>query len=60
MHRIEYNNLRQKIYFHISENDANFVNLKNHNKSCLLKLDNYNTYQVNLIAKYARLMFQRT
>ena len=33
MHRIEYNNLRQKLYFHISENDANFVNLKNHNKT---------------------------
>ena len=33
MHRIEYNNLRKKLYFHISENDANFVNLKNHNKT---------------------------
>ena len=28
MHRVEYNNPRQKLYFHISENDANFVNLK--------------------------------
>ena len=48
MHCIEYDKLRQKLYFYILENDANLVNLKNYDKTFknfFLRLDNYNTYQ---------------
>lgn len=30
---VAYDSLGQKLYFHISENDANFVNLKNDDKT---------------------------
>ena len=53
----EYESLRQQLYFHISENDATFINLTDHDRTLyLLRLDNDNTSQV--IAKYAHLMFQ--
>ena len=55
---MEYDSLRQKLYFHVSENDANFINLTDHDRTLyLLRLDNDNTSQV--IAKYAHLMFQK-
>ena len=55
---MEYDSLSQKLYFHISENDANFINLTDHDRTLyLLRLDNDNTSQ--FIAKYAHLMFQK-
>ena len=55
---MEYDSRRQKLYFHISENDANFINLTDHNRTFyLLRIDNDATSQV--IAKYAHLMFQK-
>ena len=62
MHYMEYANLRQKLYLHISENDTNydtnFVNLTDHDRtSYLLRLENDKTSQV--IAKYFHLMFQK-
>ena len=55
---MEYDSLRQKLYFHISENDANFINLTDHDRMWyLLRLYNDNTSQV--IAKYAHVMFQK-
>ena len=57
MHCMEYDSLWQKLYFHISQNDANFSNLTDHDRTlCELRLENDNTCQV--IAKYAHLMFQ--
>ena len=54
----EYDSLRQKLYFHISENDATFINLTDHDRTLyLLRLDNDNTSQI--IAKYAHLMFKK-
>ena len=54
----EYDSLRQKLYFHISENDATFINLTVHDRTLyLLRLDNDNTSQI--IAKYAHLMFKK-
>ena len=50
----EYESLRQQLYFHISENDATFINLTDHDRTLyLLRLDNDNTSQA--IAKYAHL-----
>ena len=47
----EYDILTLKLYFHISENDANFINLTDHDRTLyLLRLDNDNISQV--IAKY--------
>ena len=55
----EYDGLRQKLYFHISENDANFINLTYHDRTLyLLRLDNDDTLQV--IAKYAHLIVSKT
>ena len=55
----EYESLRQQLYFHISENDATFINLTDHDRTLyLLRLDNDNTSQVS-IAKYAHLMFKK-
>ena len=55
---LEYDSLTQKLYSDISNNDANFINLTDHDRILnLLRLDNYNTSQV--IAKYAHLMFQK-
>ena len=31
--RMEYDSLRQKLYFHISENDANIINLTDHDRT---------------------------
>ena len=54
----QYDSLSQKLYFHISENDANFINIRDHDRTLyLLRLDNDNTSQV--IAKYAHVMFQK-
>ena len=54
----EYESLRQQLYFHISENDATFINLTDHDRTLyLLTLDNYKTSHI--IAKYAHLMFQK-
>ena len=54
----EYDSLKQKLYFHISENDATFINLTDHDRTLyLLRLDNDNTSQV--IARYAHLMFKK-
>ena len=54
----EYDSLRQKLYLHISENDATFINLTDHDRTLyLLRLDNASTSQV--IAKYAHLMFKK-
>ena len=51
----EYESLRQQLYFHISENDATFINLTDHDRTLyLLRLDNDNTSQI--IVKYAHLM----
>ena len=48
-------NLRQKLYCHIPENDANFVNLTDHEGTFYLqRLDNDNTSQV-----IANLIFQK-
>ena len=55
---MEYDSLTQKLYSHISNNDAIFINLTDHDRILnLLRLDNYNTSQV--IAQYAHLMFQK-
>ena len=55
---MEYDSLTQKLYSHISNNDAIFINLTDHDRILnLLRLDNYNTSQV--IAIYAHLMFQK-
>ena len=54
----EYERLRQQLYFHISENDATFINLTDHDRTLyLLRLDNDKTSHI--IAKYAHLMFQK-
>ena len=54
----EYDSLRQKLYFHISENDATFINLTDHDRTLyLLRLDNDNTSQI--IAKYGHLMLKK-
>ena len=54
----EYESLRQQLYFHISENDATFINLTDHDRTLhLLRLDNDKTSHI--IAKYAHLMFQK-
>ena len=54
----EYDSLRQKLYFHIFENGATFINLTDHDRTLyLLRLDNDNTSQV--IAKYAHIMFKK-
>ena len=40
----EYDSLRQILYFHISENDASFITLTDHDRTLyLLILDNGNT-----------------
>ena len=55
---LEHDSLTQKLYSDICNNDANFINLTDHDRILnLLRLDNYNTSQV--IAKYAHLMFQQ-
>ena len=54
----EYESLRQQLYFHISENDATFINLTDHDRTLhLLRLDNDKTSHI--IAKYAHLMFKK-
>ena len=54
----EYESLRQQLYFHISENDATFINLTDHDRTLyLLRLDNYKTSHI--IAKYTHLIFQK-
>ena len=54
----EYKSLRQQLYFHISENDATFINLTDHDRTLYsLTLDNDKTSHI--IAKYAHLMFQK-
>ena len=54
----EYDSLGQKLYFHFSENDANFINLTDHDRTLyLLRLDNDSTSQ--FIAKQAHLKFQK-
>ena len=53
----EYDSLSQKLYFHISENDVNFTNLRDCDRTLyLLRLDNDST---SVIAKYAHVMFQK-
>ena len=47
----EYESLRQQLYFHISENDATFINLTDHDRTLyLLRLDNDKTSHI--VAKY--------
>ena len=54
----EYESLRQQLYFHISENDATFINLTDHDRTLyLLRLDNDKTSHI--MAKYAHLMFKK-
>ena len=54
----EYDSLRQKLYFHTSEINENFINSTDRDRTLyLLRLYNDNTSQV--IAKYAHLMFQK-
>ena len=54
----EYESLRQQLYFHISKNDATFINLTDHDRTLyLLRLDNDKTSHI--IAKYAHLMFKK-
>ena len=54
----EYDSLTQKLYFHISENDATSINLTDHDRTLyLLRLDNDKTSHI--IAKYAHLMFKK-
>ena len=54
----EYDSLRQQLYFHISEKDATFINLTDHDRTLyLLRLDNDKTSHI--IAKYANLMFKK-
>ena len=54
----EYESLRQQLYFRISENDATFINLTDHDRTLyLLRLDNDKTSHI--IAKYAHLMFKK-
>ena len=54
----EYESLRQQLYFHISENDATFINLTDPDRTLyVLRLDNTKTSHI--IAKYAHLMFQK-
>ena len=54
----EYDGLRQKLYFHISEINENFINSTDHDRTLhLLRLDDDNTSQV--IVKYAHLIFQK-
>ena len=56
---MEYDSPTKKLYSHISNNDANFINLTDHDRILnLLRLDNYNTSQV--IAKYAHLMVHKS
>ena len=44
---MEYDSLRQKVYFHNSENDADFTYLTDHDRTLyLLTLDNDNTSHV--------------
>ena len=55
---IEYESLRQQLHFHISENDATFINLTDHDRTLyLLRLDNDKTSHI--IARYAHLMFKK-
>ena len=54
----EYESLRQQLYFHISENDATFINLTDHDRTLyLLRLDNDKT--AHIIAKYAHVMCKK-
>ena len=54
----EYESLRQKLYFHISENDTTFINLTDHDRTFyLLRLDNDKTSHI--VAKHAHLIFQK-
>ena len=44
---IEYESLRKQLYFHISENDAIFINLTDHDRTLyLLRLDNDKTSHI--------------
>ena len=55
---IEYESLRQQLHFNISENDATFINLTDHDRTLyLLRLDNDKTSHI--IARYAHLMFKK-
>ena len=54
----EYESLIQQLYFRISENDATFINLTDHDRTLyLLRLDNDKTSHI--IAKYDHLMFKK-
>ena len=49
---------KRRLEVHISENDATFINLTDHDRTLyLLRLDNDNTSQI--IAKYGHLMLKK-
>ena len=53
-----YDNIRKDLHSLISQTDANFVNLTDHDKIMyLLKLNNEDTAQI--IAKYTHIMFRK-